>query len=175
MTSFSSNAIFAEVYEELKLLAKSKMRNEAVYSTLQGTALVNEAYLRLGADKQPQWRNRAHFFGAAAEAMRRILIDRARKRRASKHGGDLKRASEDTLNALPEQFDVDEQLLALNDALEKFGQVEPRKAELVKLKFFFGMTYEEVADALEISVPTAKRWWPYASAWLKAEISALKR
>ena len=156
------------VYEELRKLAAAKMARESAGQTLQATALVHEAWLRLGGDQQPSWQNRAHFFASAAEAMRRILIDRARSRQAQRHGGGLVRLNADDLElaAAPD----DERVLALNDALEKFALVEPQKAKLVKLRYFAGLTIEEAAQTLGISEPTAKRWWAYARAWLFQEM-----
>jgi len=158
------------VYAELRKLAAARMAREAAGQTLQPTALVHEAWLRLGADQQPDWKNRAHFFAAAAEAMRRILIDRARSRRAVRHGGGLERVNVDDLDLA--EADSDERILAVNDALEKFTRVEPQKAELVKLRYFAGFGLEESARALDISPATAKRWWVYASAWLKHEMQS---
>ena len=156
------------VYAELRKLAAAKMAHESPGQTLQATALVHEAWLRLGGDQQPSWQNRAHFFASAAEAMRRILIDRARSRQAQRHGGGLVRLNADDLDlaAAPD----DERVLALNDALEKFALAEPQKAELVKLRYFAGLTIEEAARTLDVSEPTAKRWWAYARAWLLQEM-----
>ncbi len=138
---------------------------------MQATALVHEAWLRLGADNQPAWENRAHFFAAAAEAMRRILIDAARRRHARKHGGGLERvdvADPAVEIAAPGR---DEELLAVHESLDRLAAEDPRKAELVKLRYFAGMTLEQAADALGVSVPTAKRDWAYARAWLFNAIS----
>ena len=157
------------VYVELRKLAAHKMAQEAPGQTLQPTALVHEAWLRLGADGQPAWRNRAHFFAAAAEAMRRILVERARRRTALKRGGGAERVSLDALE-IPIEVADDERLLAVDEALEQFAAVDPRKAELVKLRYFTGMTFEEAASVLGIAVPTAKEWWAYARAWLAVEI-----
>ena len=164
----AAEQLLALVYDELRKVAAAKMAREAAGQTLQPTALVHEAWLRLGGDQQPGWQNRAHFFASAAEAMRRILIDRARSRHAVRHGGGLVRLNLDDLAvaAAPD----DDQLLAVNDALEKLALVEPRKAELVKLRYFAGLTVEEAAGALGISEPTAKRWWAYARAWLFREM-----
>ena len=156
------------VYDELRKMAAVKMAGESAGQTLQPTALVHEAWLRLGGDLQADWQNRAHFFGAAAESMRRILIDRARSRHAVCHGGGLVRLNVADLD-LATAVD-DERVLAVNDALERFALVEPQKAELVKLRYFAGLTNEEAADALGISEPTVKRWWAYARAWLHQEI-----
>ena len=153
------------VYEELRKLAAHKMANEPAGHTLQPTALVHEAWLRLGADGQPAWRNRAHFFAAAAEAMRRILVERARRRTAVKHGRGAYRVSLDEVE-IPLVAADDERLLAVDEALEQFAAIDPRTAELVKLRYFAGMTFEEAASVLGIAVPTAKAWWTYARAWL---------
>ncbi len=157
------------VYEELRKLAAYKMGQEARCQTLQPTALVHEAWLRLGAEAQPAWQNRAHFFAAAAEAMRRILVERARRRLALKRGGGAERVSLDELE-IPMAVPDDERLLAVNEALEKLATLDPRKAELVKLRYFAGMAFEEAASVLGIAVPTAKEWWAYARAWLAVEI-----
>jgi RNA polymerase sigma factor (TIGR02999 family) len=129
------------VYDELRRLAAQKMARESAGQTLQPTALVHEAWLRLGGDQQPTWQNRAHFFGAAAEAMRRILIDRARRRQAMRHGGGQERINVDDLE-LAAATDDDDRLLAVHDALDKLTAQDPRKAELVKLRYFAGMTIE---------------------------------
>jgi RNA polymerase sigma factor (TIGR02999 family) len=156
------------VYEELRKLAAGKMAREAPGQTLQPTALVHEAWLRLVGNQGASWEGRRHFFGAAAEAMRRILIDNARRKHAQRHGGALQRV--DIL-----EFDLaapapDEALLALNDALEAFAALDKPKAELVKLRYFAGLTLEEAAGALGISLATAKRWWTFARAWLFDQI-----
>jgi RNA polymerase sigma factor (TIGR02999 family) len=153
------------VYEELRRLAAHKMAQELPGQTLQPTALVHEAWLRLGADAQPAWRNRAHFFAAAAEAMRRILVERARRHMALKRGGGANPASLDEVE-IPIAVADDESLLAVDEALEQFSALDPRKAELVKLRYFTGMTFEEAASVLGIAVPTAKEWWAYGRAWL---------
>ena len=157
------------VYEELRKIAAHKMAQEAPGQTLQPTALVHEAWLRLGADAQPEWQNRAHFFAAAAEAMRRILVERARRRTALKRGGGANAVSLDAIE-IPIVSPDDERLLAVDEALEEFAAIQPRKAELVKLRFFTGMTFEEAASVLGIAVPTAKEWWAYARAWLAVQI-----
>lgn len=157
------------VYGELRKLAAWRLGQEAEAHTLQATALVHEAYLKL-APGENQWDGRKHFFCAAAEAMRRILIDRARRRRAVRHGGGLHRIQllEDCV-AVPESRD--EEILAINGLLDRFAMIEPRKAEVVKLRYFVGMTIEETAEALGISTPTAKRDWIYARAWLFRELN----
>jgi RNA polymerase sigma factor (TIGR02999 family) len=159
------------VYEELRLLAASKMSNEPAGHTLQPTALVHEAWLRLVGNENPKFANRAHFFGAAAEAMRRILIERARQRKAVRHGGGQQRVSLDVVE-LPFNPN-DDQILAVNEALDKLAAERPAEAQIVKLRYFVGMTNEEVAEALGISVRTAKYYWTHARAWLFREITAM--
>jgi RNA polymerase sigma factor (TIGR02999 family) len=159
------------VYQELRRLAAAKMRRESAQQTLQPTALVHEAWLRLGGDQQPAWQNRAHFFGAAAEAMRRIMIDRARRRRAVRHGGEQVRADSEELDNVADINRSDDQLLAVHEALDRFALEDPRKAELVKLRYFAGLTLEDAATALHIPLGTAKRWWTYSRAWLFRELS----
>ncbi len=166
----AANELLPLVYEELRKLAAQKMAHESPGQTLQATALVHEAWLRLGGDDQPAWDNRGHFFAAAAEAMRRILIDNARRKQTRRHGGDLQRVNLDALE-LAANMD-DEQLLALNEALEKFAAHDARKAELVKLRFFVGLTNEQAARALKVSEPTVKRDWAYARAWLFRELNS---
>ncbi len=158
------------VYQELRKLAAAKMGREAAAHTLQPTALVHEAWLRLGGDAQPGWQNRAHFFAAAAEAMRRILIDRARRRKAQRHGGDLQRLNADDLELAGDVNRADDQLLAVHDALDTFATEDPKKAELVKLRYFAGLTLEEAAGAMGIPIGTAKRWWTYSRARLYREL-----
>lgn len=162
------------VYEELRRLAAARMAREAPGQTLQATALVHEAWLRLGGDRQPAWANRAHFFAAAAEAMRRILVDNARRKHAARHGGGLRKLSaDDTGFDLPATVD-DAELLLVNDALEALAAHDPRKADLVKQKYFVGLTLEEAAEVLGISVRTAKRDWVYARTWLYNEVRRLR-
>jgi len=157
------------VYEELRRLAAHKMANEAAGHTLQPTALVHEAWLRLvGPDGEAQFQNRAHFFAAAAEAMRRILIDRARRKRALRHGGAQQRVEINDVELTAPM--ADDQLLALNEALDKLAVDFKDEAELVKLRYFVGMTNEEAAEVLGISVRTAKYYWTHARAWLHREI-----
>jgi RNA polymerase sigma factor (TIGR02999 family) len=157
------------VYNELRRVAANKMANEAPGHTLQPTALVHEAWLRLGGTEAPSFQNRAHFFGAAAEAMRRILIERARRRLAAKRGAGAAVVDLDQFEVAAPNAD-DDQLLAVNEALEKLAALDPRKAELVKLRYFVGMSFEEAATALGIAVPTAKQWWAYSRAWLAVEL-----
>src|SRR2546423_8887746 len=157
------------VYDELRRVAASKMTNEAPGHTLQPTALVHEAWLRLGGSEAPSFQNRAHFFGAAAEAMRRILIERARRKIAAKRGGGAQVLDVDEIE-IPSPAADDDRLLAVNEVLEKFAALEPRKAELVKLRYFAGMSFDEAATTLGIAVPTAKQWWAYSRAWLTVEL-----
>jgi RNA polymerase sigma factor (TIGR02999 family) len=161
--------LFPLVYDELRRLAAQKMAREASGHTLQPTALVHEAWLRLAGDEAARFENRAHFFGAAAEAMRRILIDRARRRLAAKRGNGAEPLDVDGIE-IPSPAADDDTLLQVNEALEKFQAIDPRKAELVKLRYFVGMNFEETAAALGIAVPTAKQWWAYARAWLTVEM-----
>jgi len=157
------------VYEELRKVAAAKMAQEKPGQTLQATALVHEAWLRLGGSEAPSFQNRAHFFGAAAEAMRRILIERARRKIAAKRGGGAQVLDVDEIE-IPSPAADDDRLLAVNEALEKFAALEPRKAELVKLRYFAGMSFGEAATTLGIAVPTAKQWWAYSRAWLTVEL-----
>lgn len=156
------------VYAELRGLAASKMARDVPGETLQPTALVHEAWLRLIGDRSPKFKDRAHFFRAAAEAMRHILIDRARRKRTQRHGGDYERVNWDGIDLAAEP--TDDRLLALNEALEKLVREHPVQADLVKLRYFAGMTNEEVAEALGISVSTAKNYWTFAKAWLLHEL-----
>ena len=162
------------VYDELRRLAAQKMANEAAGHTLQPTALVHEVWMRLGGSDAPTFENRAHFFGAAAEAMRRILIEHARRRLAAKRGAGVEVVDLHGLEISAHLAD-DDRLLAVNEALEKFAAVDERKAELVKLRYFIGMSFEEAATALGIAVPTAKQWWAYARAWLTVEMRGPSR
>src|SRR5262245_53437197 len=154
------------VYNELRQRAAAPCASDTAIQPLAGTALVHEAYIRLvGDEADDQWNSRAHFFGAAAEAMRRILIDRARKKQRPKHGGDRRRSDLDELTA-PQVKDLSVDLLALDEALTALGREQPRKAELVKLRYFAGLTLEEAAVCLGISAAKAKRDWAVAKAWL---------
>jgi RNA polymerase sigma factor (TIGR02999 family) len=159
----------ALVYSELRKLAADKMAHEASGQTLQPTALVHEAWLRLAGSRQV-WNSRGHFFGAAAEAMRRILIDRARRRNRERHGGGLSRVDFEEVDLATTTSD--ETLLRVDEALEKFAVESPEKAALVKLRFFVGLSISEAAEALGISPATAKRQWNYARAWLRCELSS---
>jgi len=157
------------VYDELRKLAAQKLAQEAPGQTLQATALVHDAYLRLVDVEQAQhWNSRGHFFAAAAEAMRRILIDNARRKRRPKHGGDRQRVE---LDEAPSVAEPGDDLLALDDALGRLAAREPLKAELVKLRYFAGLSLAEAAACLGISTATAKRYWTVARAWLYAALS----
>jgi len=156
------------VYEELRKLAAARMANESSTQTLQPTALVHEAWLRLTGKENIKWNGRAHFFGAAAEAMRRILIDNARRKRALRHGGDQRRVDIQEIDVAA--FEKEDELLAVNEALEELAATDKPKAELVKLRYFIGLSIEEAADILGVSVPTANRWWVFARAWLYRRI-----
>ena len=158
------------VYEELRKLAAHRMANEAAGQTLQPTALVHEAWLRLVGEQNPKFANRAHFFAAAAEAMRRILIDNARRKRAVRHGGGQQRVDLEQVQ-LVSSTDED-QLLAVNEALDKLAAQSKPEAELVKLRYFVGMTLEEAAQVLGISARTADNYWAHARAWLFREIKS---
>ena len=161
------------VYGELRKLAASKMANAAAGHTLQPTALVHEAWLRLVGQDNPKFTGRSHFFAAAAEAMRRILIDQARRKRALRHGGDQQRVNiEETDVAAPV---TDDQLLALNDALDTLAAQDPIEAQLVKLRYFVGLTIEEAANLLDIAPRTARNYWAHARTWLYHEITVRGR
>jgi len=165
----ASEELLPLVYNELRRMAAHKMAAEPAGHTLQPTALVHEAWLKLVDSPAQSWQNRAHFFGAAAEAMRRILIARARRKRAQRRGAGAPHVEMSEVEiASPAP---DDQLLALNDALDRFAALEPQQAELVKLRYFVGLKIEEAAEVLGISEATAKRWWAYARAWLFYEIS----
>ncbi len=158
------------VYAELRKLAAARLAQEQPGQTLQSTALVHEAYLRLvGNENQARWDSRGHFFAAAAEAMRRILVEAARRKRRIKHGGQRQRVDLDSACLVEEAPSWD--LLALDEALTKFNVLEPAKAALVKLRFFAGLTMPEAAAALGISLATAERHWTFARSWLYAELA----
>lgn len=162
------------VYAELRRLAAARMARERPGHTLQPTALVHEAWLRLGADQQPAWQNRRHFFGAAAEAMRRIMIDHARRRQAQRHGGGLERVSLETPGLELATPVSDAHLLLIDEALDRFAQQEPRKAELLKQWCFVGLSVPEAAQVLGISERTASRDLVYAKSWLFCEMKRLR-
>jgi RNA polymerase sigma factor (TIGR02999 family) len=159
------------VYDELRRLAARKLSQERPGQTLQATALVHEAYIRLVGEEARTWKSRSHFFAAAAEAMRRILIENARRKQSLKRGGALRRIELDEavmINDRPSQAD---ELLALDEALQKLAKKDKVKADLVKLRYFAGLTAEQAADILGISRATAERYWDYARSWLRVEIN----
>jgi RNA polymerase sigma factor (TIGR02999 family) len=157
------------VYDELRKLAAANMASERPGQTLQATALVHEAWMRLArSDEGTGWNSRGHFFAAAAEAMRRILVERARKKRRIRHGGRLERV--DLLHVTIATEDDDNTVLAIHEALEKLASESARKAEIVKMRYFVGMDHAEIARALELSEPTVRRLWAYARSWLYAEL-----
>jgi len=164
----AAHDLLPKVYEELRRLAAWHLASEQPGQTLQATALVHEAYLRLVGNDDPHWNGRRHFFGAAAEAMRRILVESARRKRRLKRGGQLERVELEDSN-LPAPL-PDDELLALDDALDRFTQVDPRAAELVKLCFFVGLTHEQAARHLGVSLSSVERTWSYARAWLFREV-----
>ena len=164
-----SESFLPLVYEELRLLAAQRLSTERVGQALQPTALVHEAYLRLtDVERTPVWASRGHFFGAAAEAMRRILIDRARKRRRPKHGGDRRRIQLDP--ALPAGDAAPDALLGIDEAMERLGRRFPEKARLVKLRYSGGCSLKQAADVMGISPATAKRHWAFARSYLRREL-----
>ena len=154
------------VYGELRILAAQKLSHEAPGQTLQATALVHEAYIRLVGSEPQGWDGQRHFFAAAAEAMRRTLVDNARRKQSRKHGGDRQRIDLDEAATASLRPELTENLLALDEALEKLAEQDKVKADLVKLRHFAGLTIEQAAEVLEISPTTAKRYWAYARAWL---------
>jgi len=156
------------VYDELRRIAAFKMAHESPGQTLQPTALVHEAWMRLVGNESPTFNNRAHFFHAASEAMRHILIDRARRKRTERHGGAYVRVEFDGLD--PAAPGADDQLLAVHEAVDKLALEHPVQAQLVKLKYFAGMTNEEVSEVMAISVATVKNYWTFARAWLLNEV-----
>jgi RNA polymerase sigma factor (TIGR02999 family) len=160
------------VYEELRLLAAQKLAHEPPGQTLQATALVHEAYLRLVGARPQDWANRGHFFKAAAEAMRRILIDNARRKKSLKHGGRLRLVDFDE-SLVIDDASPPEEMLALDEALGKLARQDPVKADLVKLRYFAGLTIEQAANALDISHATAERYWDYARSWLRVEMGQI--
>lgn len=161
------------VYDELRKLAAAKLAHEKPGQTLQATALVHEAYLRMVGDgeRDQPWDHRGHFFAAAAESMRRILVDHARRKKSQRQGGDRVRLDIDEAAAIPFASEEPDRILAIHDALTVLETESPRKAHLVKLRFFAGMTLEEAASALGVAVPTAKRDWAAARVWLYRRLS----
>ena len=159
------------VYDELRRLAAAQMAQKPSGCTLQPTALVHEAWIRLGGSQQPDWQNRAHFFAAAAEAMRNILIDRARRRGALRHGGGQVHVALDDVEIAVDS-DEDNNLLAISDAIDKLAVEHPRMAQFVKLRFFAGLEITQAALAMGISRSTANRWWLFARTWLYRQLRA---
>ena len=167
----AANDLLPLVYEELRLLAAQRLSHELPGQTLQATALVHEAYLRLVGAEDQSWDNRRHFFKAAAEAMRRILIENARRKRTHKRGSEQKRVElSESLFMAADEATLDE-ILALDEALEKLEKKDQLKADLVKLRFYAGLTIEQSAKSLGISLTTAKTYWAYTRAWLLREVS----
>lgn len=162
------NTLLPAVYEELRQMADQKLLKEGPGHTLQGTALVHEAYLRLVDSGRNDWPSRTYFFGAAAEAMRRILIDHARKKRSKKRGGGRNRVDFMDADIMAEESPDD--LIAIDEALTKLTEDDPSTAELVKLRFYAGLTFEQAAELLEISPTSARRHWKFARAWLYGKI-----
>lgn len=167
----ASERLLPLVYEELKKLAEVKLAHEASGLSLQPTVLVHEAYLRLvDVNAELQWNSRGHFFGAAAEAMRRILVERARRTRSTKHGDGWQRISLDDVASEVSNPDVD--LIALDEALMRLEERWPKKAQLVKLRYFAGLTISQCANAMEILQATAERYWTFSKAWLLSELKS---
>lgn len=165
----AADELLPAVYDELRRLAAWKLSQERPGQTLQATALVHEAYIRLVGEEAGTWKSRSHFFAAAAEAMRRILIENARRKQSLKRGGDRQRVDiDDAILAIGESS---EDLIALDEALAKLAQEDPEVAELVKLRYFAGLTIEQTAEVLGVSSRTADRYWSYARAWLYQEIT----
>jgi RNA polymerase sigma factor (TIGR02999 family) len=166
--SKAAEGLLVLVYDELRRLAAAKLAHEAPGQTLQPTALVHEAWLRLVGERAPSFKDREHFFRASAEAMRRILIDQARRKHTRRHGGDFRRVDLEGFDlAAPA---MDDQLLAVDEALDKFAQEHPVQAELVKLRYFAGLTNEEASEVMGVSVSTVKNYWTFSRAWLLNEI-----
>jgi RNA polymerase sigma factor (TIGR02999 family) len=163
----AADALMPLVYDELRRLAAQRLAHEKPGQTLQATALVHEAYLRLVGDQH--FSGRGHFFAAAAEAMRRLLVENARRKKALRRGGDRQREDFEAID--PEAPRISDDLLALDEALEQLAQKDPSKANLVKLHYFAGLTMEQTAEALDISLATAHRHWSYARAWLHQQIA----
>jgi RNA polymerase sigma factor (TIGR02999 family) len=168
--SQATERLLVLVYDELRRLAASKLALEAPGQTLQPTALVHEAWLRLVADKNPSFKDRTHFFCTAAEAMRHILIDRARRKQTKRHGGEYQRVDFEDLD--PAAPSADDQLLAVDEALDKLALEHPIQGKVVKLRYFAGLTNEEISEVLGISVSTVKNYWTFSRAWLLNEIEA---
>jgi len=166
----AADKLFPLIYEELRLLAAQKLARERPGQTLQATALVHEAYIRLIGEESQDWKSRRHFFRTAAEAMRRILIDNARRKKSHKHGGNLQKIELDESNLTQNCVLSVDDLISLDEALVRLSAEEEIRAEVVKLRYFAGLTVEQTAEVLGISPPTVKRYWAYARAWLLREI-----
>lgn len=170
----AASELLPVVYEELRRLAAVRLAQERPGQTLQATALVHEAWLRLTGSAEVQWNGRGHFFGAAAEAMRRILVDRARSKARQRHGGQLQRVDLHQVTVAIQ--DSDDTVLAVHEALEKLAEESPQQAEIVRLRYFVGLGMGEIAAALGVSEATVRRHWAYARSWLYAELrSSLTR
>lgn len=166
----SSDELLPVVYDELRKLARARLRNMQPGQTLEPTALVHEAYARLGTADRPRWDHKGHFFGAAARAMRNIIIDDARKKKTEKHGGNRQRVTLSGVEALEKQFDVT--VLDIDEALTELESRSPRPAEVVQLRFFGGLTNKEIAEALGVSTNTIERDWAFARSWLYQALSS---
>ena len=166
----AADALLPLVYEELRFLAAQKLSQERPGQTLQATALVHEAYIRLVESKDQDWNSRGHFFKAAAEAMRRILVENARRKGRIKHGGGFQRVEMDESASIVSDEQTAHELIALDEALDRFAQKDKIKSDLVKLRYFAGLTIPQAAQILDISHATAERHWIYARCWLRAEI-----
>lgn len=167
--SRATDELLPVVYQELRRMARAQLGNEKPGQTLQPTALVHEAYMRLVGDGEVSWNSRGHFFGAAAQAMRRILVERARHRRRQKHGGGARRVElDDQVFSVEPEVDV---MIALDDVLEKLTAYDKQKAQIVMLRFFAGLTIEQTAEALNLTAWTVKSEWTYARAWMHREIA----
>ena len=167
--SHAADELLTLVYDELRKLAQTKMRTQPAAQTLQPTALVHEAWLRITAAKTQQWESRKHFYAAAAQSMRHILLERARRKQRLRHGGELDRVDLDDIEIAAPLEDTN--LLRINDALEELSRFAPEKAEVVNLRFFVGLEEGEIAELLGISPRTVERYWAYAKAWLYDHIS----
>jgi RNA polymerase sigma factor (TIGR02999 family) len=168
-SALSAEKLLTLVYDELRRMAANRLARENPGQTLQATALVHEVWLKLSAGEPRVWQSRAQFFAAAAQAMRRILIDHARRKKAVRHGGEQVRVCLDEAEYLAPEGD--EMLCAIDEVLDRFAEIDPVKAELVKLRYFVGLTIEEASEVLGLSPATAKRSWAYARAWLFREIN----
>ena len=165
------NQILPHIYDELKRLASSYLRRERADHTLQPTALVHEAYMKLIDQKRVQWQNRAHFFGIAAQVMRRILMDHARKHQAGKRGGEAEKLQLEE-EILVVSHDKSAELIALDDALQALAAIDEQKSKIVELRYFGGLSIEETAEVMGVSVPTINRQWRMAKAWLYSQLAA---